>query len=51
MKEGDYWEDSLDDSNNIKMDLHEIGWVGIGWINVGQNRVPTVDSREHNNEF
>jgi hypothetical protein len=26
------WED------NIKMDLREIGWGGIGWINLAQDR-------------
>jgi hypothetical protein len=24
--------------NNIKMDLREIGWDGINWINLTQNR-------------
>jgi hypothetical protein len=27
------WED------NIKMDLREIGWDGMGWINMAQDRV------------
>jgi hypothetical protein len=26
------WED------DIKMDLREVGWVGIDWINLAQNR-------------
>jgi hypothetical protein len=24
--------------NNVKMDLREIGWDGIGWIDLAQNR-------------
>jgi hypothetical protein len=24
--------------NNVKMDLREIGWVGIDWINLAQDR-------------
>jgi hypothetical protein len=26
--------------NNIKMDLREIGWDGIDWIDVAQDRDP-----------
>jgi hypothetical protein len=24
--------------NNIKMDLREIGWAGVGWIDLAQDR-------------
>jgi hypothetical protein len=24
--------------NNIKMDLRKLGWVGMGWIDLAQNR-------------
>jgi hypothetical protein len=31
-KERDHWED------NIRMDLREIGWDGVDWINMTQDR-------------
>jgi hypothetical protein len=31
---------------NIKIDLREIGWVGVDWIDVAQDR----DQCEHRNE-
>jgi hypothetical protein len=34
-KERDHWEDWVD---NIKMDLREIGWDGVDWIDPTQNR-------------
>jgi hypothetical protein len=34
--------------NNIKMDLIEIGWVGMDWIDPAQDRVEV--SCEHGNE-
>jgi hypothetical protein len=36
--------------NNIKMDLREIGWGGMDWIDLAQNRDPWRDSCEHGNE-
>jgi hypothetical protein len=35
-KERDYWEDQWVD--NIKMDVREIGWDGVDWINIAQDR-------------
>ena len=35
----------------VKTELHEIGWVGTDWINMGRIRIPVVESREHSNEF
>jgi len=34
------------EDNNIRMDLREIGWKGVDWIHLAQNR----DSCEHGNE-
>jgi hypothetical protein len=33
-KERDYWEDQ----DNIKMDLREIGWNGVDWLDMAQDR-------------
>jgi hypothetical protein len=30
--------------DNIKMDLKEMGWVGVDWIHVAQNRGLVEDS-------
>jgi hypothetical protein len=35
-KERDHWEDKWVD--NIKMDLREIGWDGMDWIDLAQDR-------------
>jgi hypothetical protein len=35
-KERDHWEDQ--DVDNIKMDLREIGWDGVDWIDMAQVR-------------
>jgi hypothetical protein len=34
--------------NNIKVDLGEIGWGGVGWIDLAQG--PVEGSCEHGNE-
>jgi hypothetical protein len=36
-------------TDNIKMDLREIGWGGMDWIDVAQDR-PMEGSCEHSNE-
>jgi hypothetical protein len=33
-KERDHWED------NITMDLREVGWDGVDWIDIAQDRDP-----------
>jgi hypothetical protein len=33
--------------DNIKMDLREIGWDGVDWIDMAQNRDQYEDSCEH----
>jgi hypothetical protein len=38
------WED------NIRMDLREIVWGGMDWINLAQDRDPLEGSCEHGNE-
>jgi hypothetical protein len=38
------WED------NIKMDLRDIGWGGMNWIDLAQDRGPVEASCEHGNE-
>jgi hypothetical protein len=35
---------------NIKMDIREIGWDGMDWIDLAQNRVQWRGSCEHDNE-
>jgi hypothetical protein len=38
-KEGDHWEDQdVGGVDNIKMDLREIGWDGMDWINLAEDR-------------
>jgi hypothetical protein len=37
-KEGDHWEDKAVDGWKIKMDLRDIGWDGMDWIDLAQNR-------------
>jgi hypothetical protein len=38
-KERDHWEDQdVGGWNNIKMDLREIGWDGMDWIDLAQDR-------------
>jgi hypothetical protein len=32
------------------MDLRKIGWSGMDWIALAQDRVPVEGSREHGNE-
>jgi hypothetical protein len=36
--------------DNIKMDLREIGWGGMDWIDLTQDRDPVEGSCEHGNE-
>jgi hypothetical protein len=36
--------------DNIKMDLREIRWGGMEWINLVQDRAPVEDSCEHGTE-
>jgi hypothetical protein len=36
--------------DNIKIDLREIGWDGVDWIDVAQNRKQWRFSCEHDNE-
>jgi hypothetical protein len=36
--------------DNIKMDLREIGWDGMDWIDLAQDRLPEESSCEHGNE-
>jgi hypothetical protein len=36
--------------DNIKMDLREIGWDGVDWIDVAQYRDRVEGSCEHGNE-
>jgi hypothetical protein len=36
--------------DNIKMDLREIGWGGMYWIDLAQDRNPVEGSCEHGNE-
>jgi hypothetical protein len=36
--------------NNIKMDLREIGWDGIDWIDLSQDRDQVEGSYERGNE-
>jgi hypothetical protein len=36
--------------DNIKMDLREIGWDGMDWINLAQDRDQWEGSCEHGNE-
>jgi hypothetical protein len=36
--------------NNIKMDLRDIGWCGMEWIDLAPNRDQQRDSCEHCNE-
>jgi hypothetical protein len=38
------WED------NIRMDLSEIGWGGMDWIHLAQDRSQWLSSCEHGNE-
>jgi hypothetical protein len=39
-KEEDHWEDQDVGgwADNIRMDLREIGWVGMDWIDLAQDR-------------
>jgi hypothetical protein len=38
-KERDHWEDQyVDWVNNVKMDIREIGWDGVNWIDMFQDR-------------
>jgi hypothetical protein len=39
------WED------NIRMDLWEIGWDGVGWIHLAPNKLPVAGPCEHSNEL
>jgi hypothetical protein len=36
--EGDHWGDQDVGVDNIKMDLREIGWDGMDWIDLAQGR-------------
>jgi hypothetical protein len=36
-KERDHWEDQ-DVGGNIRMDLREIGWYGMDWIDLAQDK-------------
>jgi hypothetical protein len=36
--------------DNIKMDLREIGWDGVDWIELAQDRDPVEGSCEHDDE-
>jgi hypothetical protein len=36
--------------DNIKMDLREIGWDGMDWIDLAQDKGPVDGSCEHGNE-
>jgi hypothetical protein len=36
---------------NIKMDLREIGWDGMDWIDLAQDRDTVEGSCEHGNEL
>jgi hypothetical protein len=36
--------------DNIKIDLREIGWDGMDWIDQAQDRGPVEGSCEHGNE-
>jgi hypothetical protein len=35
--------------DNTKIDLREIRWGGMGWIDLAQDRGPLEGSREHSN--
>jgi hypothetical protein len=35
----------------IRMDLREIGWGGMDWIHLAQDRGPLENSCEHGNEL
>jgi hypothetical protein len=37
--------------DNIKIDLREIGWDGMDWINLAQDRDPVKGSCEHGHEL
>jgi hypothetical protein len=37
-KEGDHWEDQEIGGWTIKTDLREIGWDGMDWIDLAQDR-------------
>jgi hypothetical protein len=37
-KERDHWEDQTRWVDNNKMDLREIGWNGMDWIGLAQDR-------------
>jgi hypothetical protein len=36
--------------DNIKIDLREIGWDGMDWIDLAQDREPVEGSCEHGDE-
>jgi hypothetical protein len=36
--------------NNIRMDLREVGWDGVDWIDLAQDRDQWGSSCEHGNE-
>ncbi|PNF15776.1 hypothetical protein B7P43_G10443 [Cryptotermes secundus] len=36
--------------DNIKMDLREIGWDGMNWIDLADDKRPVEDSCEYGNE-
>jgi hypothetical protein len=35
----------------LKMDIKEIGWEGVNWIHLDQNRDQLSGCSEHGNEF
>jgi hypothetical protein len=37
-KERDHWEDQARWVDNIKMDLREVGWDGMNWIDLAEDR-------------
>jgi len=38
LRERDHLEDTRSWEDTIKMDLREVGWAGIDWIDVAQDR-------------
>ena len=38
MKEGDHLEDQGVDGGNIDVDMQKVGWGGLGWIDLAEDR-------------
>jgi hypothetical protein len=38
LREGTIWKTRRRCEDNIKMDLQEVGWGGVGWIDMAQDR-------------